>query len=405
MNLILFRYSPRVVELKYVDETKSIIIAPETLRRKYAEYQGVKAKVIFLTMYTLPEIIKCINELNKSVEITSITSLSEEDMELVGFLEDFFLKKRSTFVVNTLFKDKYYMRSVLYGCTEIPQQKFELVTSHEKLVGFFEKNKLTEAIVKARNLAGSEEVYKVTKEEISSLPKRIYNGNYLVEEYVELKQMLTCDGFAVGSNIQYIFSNEYEELLLNTLNEQSGYIIRTNHLYWNDIELLKKIFAACKNILEVFTIEEQVTPFHFEWFYDDQSKQFVFCEVGKRFGGGAIPELIQYSFGINILEKYWRSIDHSDEVDCSEHMLLMPAVIATSYSPYLREGVITKVPEKKYFNWTEKTYFFVNVGDKMTSANTIVQNEFLSIFISKSENEYLNNLRRMAYLSAQFEYE
>ncbi len=30
MNLILFRYSPRVVELKYVDETKSIIIAPET---------------------------------------------------------------------------------------------------------------------------------------------------------------------------------------------------------------------------------------------------------------------------------------------------------------------------------------------------------------------------------------
>ena len=102
--------------------------------------------------------------------------------------------------------------------------------------------------------------------------------------------MLTCDGFAVGSNIQYIFSNGYEELLLNTLNEQSGYIIRTNHLYWNDIELLKKIFAACKNILEVFTIEEQVTPFHFEWFYDDQSKQFVFCEVGKRFGGGAIPE-------------------------------------------------------------------------------------------------------------------
>ena len=45
--------NPRVVELKYVDETKSIIIAPETLRRKYAEYQGVKAKVIFLTMYKL----------------------------------------------------------------------------------------------------------------------------------------------------------------------------------------------------------------------------------------------------------------------------------------------------------------------------------------------------------------
>lgn len=75
MNLILFRYSPRVVELKYVDETESIIIAPETLRRKYAEYQGVKAKVIFLTMYTLPEIIKCINELNKSVEITRIKSI------------------------------------------------------------------------------------------------------------------------------------------------------------------------------------------------------------------------------------------------------------------------------------------------------------------------------------------
>lgn len=149
------------------------------------------------------------------------------------------------------------------------------------MVGFFEKNKLTEAIVKARNLAGSEEVYKVTKEEISSLPKRIYNGNYLVEEYVELKQMLTCDGFAVGSNIQYIFSNEYEELLLNTLNEQSGYIIRTNHLYWNDIELLKKIFAACKNILEVFTIEEQVTPFHFEWFMMTKVNNLCFVRLEK----------------------------------------------------------------------------------------------------------------------------
>lgn len=104
------------------------------------------------------------------------------------------------------------------------------------------------------------------------------------------------------------------------------------------------------------------------------------------------------------MEKYWQSINQSEKADCSEKMLLMPTVIATSYSPYLREGVITKVPEKKQFNWTEKTYFFVNVGDKGTLATAVIQNEFLSIFISKSENEYLNNLRRMEYLSAQFEY-
>jgi len=405
MNIVLFRYSPRVVELKYLDPKNAIIVAPKSLKEKYDIYDGLEVKVVFLEEYTLPEIIKYIAQLKKDIDIESITTLSEEDMDWVGFLEDFFLGKKSTFVVNTLFKDKYYMRSVLEGCTDIPQPKFELVTTYENLSIFFEKYNLYKAIIKARNLAGSEEVYKVTKEELRNLPKRIYDGGYLIEEYVKLNRMLTCDGFAIGSDIQYIFSHEYEELLLNTLNEKSGYTIRTNHLYWTNLKLLKRIFKTSQKVLEIFTNTSQVTPFHFEWFYDEEKELFIFCEVGKRFGGGAITSLIEYGFENNILEKYWQAINRGSKYCKINSKLIMPKKIATSYSPYLHTGIIAEVPEKKFFDWTKETYFFVKPGDNVGSATAVVQNIFLSIFVSDSENEYQINLKKINKLAKNFKYE
>lgn len=404
MQIIFFRYSPRVVELKYVAKD-ALIIAPKALKAKYDAYADLQAKVIFLEDYTLPEFIKCLKRLEKKVTIESITTLSEEDMDQVGFLADLFLHRKTTFGVNTLFKDKYYMRSVLAGCTDILQPKFELVIDHEQICEFFKKHHLQKAVIKARNLAGTEEIYPITEKELAQLPKHIYNGGYLIEEYVSLKRMLTCDGFAFGSKIQYIFSHEYEDLLLDTLSKNSGYIIRTNHLYWTKRKLLEQVFEKSQKVLATFTDSDEVTPFHFEWFYDEKTESFVFCEVGKRFGGGAIPALIQYGFGVNILEKYWQALTQKNDHQKTENVFILPQKIATSYSPYLQNGEITALPAKEEFDWTKETYFFVDVGKKVTAATAVVQNTFLSIFTSDGEAEYRASLAKLAQLAQKFKYE
>lgn len=404
MKIIFFRYSPRVVELKYVAK-EALIIAPKVLKAKYDAYAGLQAEVIFLEDYTLPEFIKCLKRLETKGKFESITTLSEEDMDQIGFLADLFLHRKADFVVNTLFKDKYYMRSVLAGCTEIPQPKFELVVDPKQIGEFFEKYHLQKAVIKARNLAGTEEIYPITKNELGQLPEHIYTGGYLIEEYVALKQMLTCDGFALGSELQYIFSHEYEELLLDTLQDKSGYIIRTNHLYWGKSKLLEQVFAKSRQVLATFSAKDEVTPFHFEWFYDEKTEQLVFCEVGKRFGGGAIPALIQYGFGVNILEKYWQALTHEKDYQKPETAYVLPQTIATSYSPYLKAGQITALPAKEEFAWTKETYFFVDAGQKVTEATAVVQNTFLSIFTSTSEAEYRASLAKLARLAQKFKYE
>ena len=44
MQIIFFRYSPRVVELKYVAKD-ALIIAPKALKAKYDAYADLQAKV------------------------------------------------------------------------------------------------------------------------------------------------------------------------------------------------------------------------------------------------------------------------------------------------------------------------------------------------------------------------
>lgn len=94
-----------------------------------------------------------------------------------------------------------------------------------------------------------------------------------------------------------------------------------------------------KKILTHLTVTDELTPFHFEFFYDINAEKIVFCEVGKRFGGGKIPTLIQESFNINILEEYWQLLFLSDS-DLISSNLLLPSKISTYYQATRRDGEV-----------------------------------------------------------------
>lgn len=408
MHLIFFRYGPRAVMLNYANKNNVLIVTSEGQKKKYEsfEQEGYELpEIVFLEDFVLPEAVKFTRKLMRERKIDSITTLSEEDMDWVGLLADHFLNQ-SQYVSNSLFKDKYYMRSFLMDVVEQPY--FRAIKSEEDVITFWEKTGKKRAIIKPRSGAASDKVFKVNKD-ITPLSDEIFSGNYLIEEYVELSEMLTCDGYSIGSNIKRFFSHRYPHLLLDTLTEPGNgeLILRTNDLYTTNLDFLKLVLIECKKVLETFSCNGELTPFHFEWFFSEPDNRLVFCEVGKRFGGASIPFLIEYSFGINILTEYWNilSLDSLETIpDVTEENIILPQNISASLAPYKKNGVVSGVPSTDKFSWTKNTWIFVQEGDTTEAANTIGETLFISEFVSSNEEEYQENVQRLKKLAGEFEY-
>lgn len=410
MNIILFRYSPYAVMLNYANKHNSIIIAPSSVRKKYEDFCSVGyniPKIIYIEDYVLPEIIRTLRNIQEECDISNITTLSEEDMEWVGLVSDFFMGEKSTFVSNTLFKDKYYMRSFLIDIVNQPY--FRLIKSEDDIWKFWEKVEGDNAIIKTRFGAGAEKIFKYNKND-KNLSEEIFSENYMIEEIVEFPNMLTCDGYSFGTSIKRFFSHVYPEgLLLDSLQaEGSGAcIIRTSPMYSTNVKFLKKIFKECKKVLELFAIQEEITPFHFEWFYNKEN-ELVFCEVGKRFGGGSIPFLIQYSFDVNILKEYWEQLENGENktISCvSEEKLMFPQKISATYAPYKRKGRVIECPSEEEYDWVEKSWIYVYKGSVCETPQSIVENAFIVVFVSLTEEEYLKKMSKAKELAQNIMYE
>lgn len=237
--------------------------------------------------------------------------------------------------------------------------------------------------------------------------KNFFSSRYIIEEFINFENMLSCDGYSVGKDIVRFFSHDYGELLMESLQKTNDNIVRTNNIYYTDINFLWSVFKECSKILEVFSLEGELTPFHFEWFYDINTKQIYFCEVGKRFGGGSIPFLIKYSFDVDILQEYWLNLT-SDVIqkDCikKKEGLPIPNVISATYSSYKRNGTIVEIPDLEKFNWTLNTWFFASEGEKTKQSASIVDCLFISEFISKTDEEYYENLKKIRSLAEEVEY-
>ena len=195
MHIILFRYSARVVMLNHLFKTNSIVIVRKSQEQKYITFEAEGnplPNVIFIEDYTLPNIILEIRKIEKSRMIESITTLSEEDMDWVGLLHDHFVKGNSRFASNSMFKDKYLMRSLLID--KVKQPYFRLLESQDDYEKFWLQITGNTAIVKPRYGAGSEEVFKINRGDKISV--KYFSGKYLIEDFISLSRMMTCDGWS-----------------------------------------------------------------------------------------------------------------------------------------------------------------------------------------------------------------
>ncbi|HGY9747195.1 TPA: acetyl-CoA carboxylase biotin carboxylase subunit family protein [Streptococcus pneumoniae] len=407
MHIVLFRYSARVVKLKYLYNRNVVIIAPEVQRKKYEDYPAEGnnlPKVIFLEDFILPNIILEIRRISQNTEVESITTLSEEDMDIVGFLNDHFVEKNTHSVSNLLFKDKYFMRSFLVGVVNQPY--FRLLESENDLRVFWNNCKSSAAILKPRNEAGSNGIKKVyPNEKIDSV---YFEKNYIIEEYIDIDNMITCDGYSIGSEIKRFYVHEYEELLFNTLSSSGYYLVRTSSLY-NDsekIEYIEKALEECRKVLNVFSINSEITPFHFEWFLELSTGKIVFCEVGKRFGGGDIPQLIEDSHGVDVIKEYWDILTNSQglkKINFSK-VISRPANISATFALYRKQGKVIEVPDEKELAWAKKVYIFIKPNTYYKVSENVVENSMLVQFNCKNSCEFEKRLDELKHISQKFKY-
>lgn len=103
MHIILFRYSPRAVMLNNLSKENTLVIAPDRQMEKYDKFlsQGYTVpKILFLSDYSLPNIVLELRKIQNKEIIQSITTLSEDDMSWTGILHDHFVEDNTVSVSN-----------------------------------------------------------------------------------------------------------------------------------------------------------------------------------------------------------------------------------------------------------------------------------------------------------------
>ena len=394
MDIIINRYSPRMIQVNDIPKEKlqnCIFLTPEHFKYKYelfeTQYQ-IKINSVFLDDFVLPEFVNAIRKISQTEKIDKIITLCEEDVLFCGILNDYFINKSSCALSNIAFKDKYVMRSLLYGV--IDQPYFRLISDKEDINKFFNISNSENAIIKPRDSAGSTGVRKISKSEIKSefFFENEWIDRFMIEEFVKIENMLTCDGYSTGSNIERLFFHEYDKLVLSSIMEGKNLLLRTHKDYFTNNNILKKCKDYCEIILKNYGVENEVTPFHFEFFFDRVTSEIKFCEVGKRFGGGEIPTLILNSFGVNIVEEYWKRIFETIPPNFNRDFIKKPKLISAFYQAFRENGTVKNTPTINNIDWVKTFRSFVKEGEVTHSSHSIVESIFYAVFTSQNEKEY-----------------
>lgn len=404
MQIILNKYPSVLFRLDYIYDEQYIIIAPSKKAKKFEDAlkSGERvAQIVFLNDYTFPNLVSKIREISETVEIESIFTLCEEYIDWAGYLNDHFVERNSVAVSNVMFKDKFFMRSFLQGIVEQPY--FRLLESREDLEKFWNLCNTEVAILKPRRGAACTGIRKVTNDTL--LDDSYFMENYIIEEYVDIKKMITCDGYAIGKDIKRFFVHDNVELLLDSLTTKGYYLLRTSELY-QDLNLIRCAYLECQNVIKEFSVDGEMPPFHFEWFFDVKRKRVVFCEVGKRFGGGDIPDLIKEAFNVDVLKEYWQiktsknnfqGIVYNDD-------LPKPQKIGATFASYVQSGIVQSLPNTKELSWASRVYVGLKVGDDVQTIGNIIDNSMIVRFISDDEADFSHKIRQVKEANQKIKY-
>ncbi|EOL43662.1 hypothetical protein [Enterococcus caccae] len=408
MNIILYRYSPWISKLNFLNYDNSILFVPIKQKDAYEKYAiqfEQFPRIEYFKEFTLKEFVKVIDYLIKeeALVINSITTQCEEDIIDAGLLNDFYKSEYSEGFINTCFRDKYVMRSFLQGVIEQPD--FQLISSPSDIEDFKKRNSNNDYVIKHRLGFGTKSVRKISSSTVIDTVDYvdgIYSGNYLIENYVPDTMMVSNDGYAIGSEIKHFFVHDYDQSVLTVVESTHEHIVRTSHLYKKNINLIEKMKETSQKILKRFNALSAINPFHIEWFINPKQGQLILCEIARRYGGASIPSLVLNSFHVDLLKEYWENISLDKVVDTPMELEL-PSIISVSYQRTAEEGILKSLPEDALFEWTNFYYNFFQKNQKITyKKEEQIPVYFIAEFSCQDDNDYQHKKQKMKLLSDMF---
>lgn len=386
-NVFIYGYSPQTIELKPLKNL--IIIVPESKKEKYIRIGFHEKKVKTVQYMTVKLCFVELKHIEKEYEIEKVFTLDEAIMDWCGLLNDFFTKVRSQSLQSALFKDKYLMRVFLQGVVSQPA-----FYTYSELGG-----KTYNMLAKPRKMASANGIMKCNSQaDIEAITSK---DEYVFEENVQYDEMFTVDGYAINGKIKRFFSHQYDGKILESVQQNSNeghVLVYTNSYYWKDSTLIERLYQISEKILAVFC-RDTITPFHFEFFYKKKKQQIVFCEVGSRFGGGRIPQLIKDAFNCDVLNEYWQTqVSAESLVESFDEQIMKPSRVAATFMALTVNGLITK-DIRSHFNGVQEYLQYKMVGTLCSKAQSVDELLYMCRFVAKDEKEMNHKVKELVKLS------
>lgn len=376
MKYFIWKFNPKIIKLP---NSKNITYV---VPKSKSEYYKTFSNVLYVTTVNFKEVYHALKNVDLS-NIEDVFTLDEECMDWVGVLKSILIPIANS-NSNFLFKDKYFMRSVLQNVVAQPEFTNLDVNNINNI--FY-----SDSLAKPRNSDSAKGIIRFQKQiephKLMNQQDYIGNNTYMVEEFVDYDKMFTVDGYTDFQGHERFFSHEYNSKISDF--SSTGFLtLHTNSFYYTNLEKLQRLFMLSKKVLLCLASSNEIVPFHLEWFYSTKRDQFIFTEVGKRFGGAKIPELIRYSFNIDILKEYW-ALQENNLVNLNYKIKpenFIPKQCSTTYMQFQNGKQLTRslekyIPNKLAYN----EYFDVNV--KSIPARSISDVLFSTQYHSKSVSE------------------
>lgn len=227
MKAIIYRHSPQNMKIDAINQ-KCVFVTKKKYEMLTQELLPKSSIVIGCETLSLKNAYRELKRIKESTPIESVTTLSEEDMEWVGFLNDLICEEKKPYISNALFKNKYYMRIALDGV--VPQPEFYYVDTIDKFFSVVKKYK--NVIIKPLNSEGARGVREISENDGERSIKECFTeSGVMAEEKVNIQTMYTCDGYAVGDEIIRFTIHEYEEPIMDSIIGSKETVIRTSRVY------------------------------------------------------------------------------------------------------------------------------------------------------------------------------
>jgi biotin carboxylase len=296
LNYLIFSRVPAhaCAILKNLDKSQSWIFTDVRFKSGYLE-NGFSNVLAFENYIESAEVLKTAIEVVFKNNIFRIYVMDESDVERAAIVREVCNIPGQKNDSAILYRDKYLMKLVLKGTSDLPA--FSSVNSKSELKAFIETHGLP-IVFKPRKAWATNNTYKITH--ISQIEEIEEFTNYIAEEWIDNAKMITVDGIQKNGNILWFCIHEYDKNLLESLEEdKDGYAMMTSSLV-SDIEMNSRVREYTNSIISKLNNNSNfISPFHLEIFYTNDNK-LVFCEVGSRFGGGKTIDLINIGYSVHL---------------------------------------------------------------------------------------------------------